>query len=459
MANSVRFIYIAVDRFTRIANKIGRAVGHIGTAATKATKSFTRFNVMAGKAASSVLKFTAGLAKSALKAAAWATGIGVAVGYVLNKFVNAASDAEETASKFNVVFSDVSKQANEVAVNLAKNYGLSSGKSKQLLSDTGDLLTGFGFTGKSALDLSKKVQELAVDLASFTNFSGGAEGASAALTKALLGERESVKSLGISILEEDVKRQVQILSAQGMRFETERQAKAYATLIIAQRQSKNAIGDYARTADGLANKKRLLSQRIKDLVVNIGQKLIPIWSALANVAIKVVERLTARVGGLGNALGEKFAAKIAQLEPVILRLTDSFMNWVDSIKPSDIDSFVQSLQALADVATIIANAFGSAFGFVKDLGTELGNLGGAISTGNFKDITRGLLGGDVSNFLFGGGEKNVNERGKNITAGGKSQTDVNINMRAPAGAVESVKSKTSGKVSGLNVGLNMAEAL
>ena len=98
------------------------------------------------------------------------------------------------------------KKAEDTAKTFRQSFGLSRKAAKQLLGDTGDLLVGFGFTEDAALDLSKKVNELAVDLASFTNFSGGAEGASLALTKALLGERESIKSLGIAITEADLKK-------------------------------------------------------------------------------------------------------------------------------------------------------------------------------------------------------------------------------------------------------------
>lgn len=203
--------------------------------------------------------------------------------------VKAASDAEETESKFGTVFAGISSKADVTAKNLATNFGLSSVKAKQLLGDTGDLLTGFGFAQDKALDLSKGVQELAVDLASFTNFSGGAEGASQALTKALLGERESIKSLGISILEEDVKRRVALLTAKGMTFETERQAKAFATLQLAQEQSKNAIGDFARTNQGFANRMRILTNRIQDVAVSFGKILLPPALKVLNVVVEIVE--------------------------------------------------------------------------------------------------------------------------------------------------------------------------
>jgi len=197
--------------------------------------------------------------------------------------ITAASDAEETRNKFSVVFRDVADEAAAAAESLSDNFGLSSKAAQTLLSDTGDLLTGFGFTGESALDLSTQVNELAVDLASFTNFSGGAEGASQALTKALLGERESVKALGISILDADVKAKVLENTQQGLTFETERQAKAYATLQIAQEQSQNAIGDFARSSEYFANQQRIAAAAVDDLKVALGESLLPIATESVSV--------------------------------------------------------------------------------------------------------------------------------------------------------------------------------
>lgn len=227
--------------------------------------------------------------------------------------VKLASDFEETESKFSVVFSSISSDAAKSAKVLRDNFGLSSLAAKQLLSDTGDLLTGFGFTQESALDLSTQVNKLAVDLASFTNFSGGAEGASAALTKALLGERESIKSLGISILDTDVKARVLLNTQRGLRFESVRQAKAVATLQLAQEQSKNAIGDFARTSQGFANQLRITQARLSDMAVAFGKILLPPALKVVKVFKTMIERFSALspetkktiliIGGLVAALG------------------------------------------------------------------------------------------------------------------------------------------------------------
>ena len=188
--------------------------------------------------------------------------------------VKLASDFEETQSKFNTVFKDIREEANTTAKNLADNFGLSSRAALQLLSDTGDLLTGFGFTQQEALALSKQVNELAVDLASFTNFSGGAEGASLALTKALLGERESIKQLGIAITEADLK---SFALEQGLVFkELTRVQKATLTYQLALRQSKNAVGDFQRTSEGFANQMRELKGELEDVAIQLGVELLPV---------------------------------------------------------------------------------------------------------------------------------------------------------------------------------------
>jgi len=220
-----------------------------------------------------------------------------AIGMFGKELISVASDAEETRNKFNVTFKDVSTSAAETAANLASSFGLSRTAAQSLLADTGDLLSGFGFTGEAALDMSTQVNELAVDLASFTNFSGGAEGASAALTKALLGEREGIKSLGISISEADI---AQLAEDKGIVGELDRQTKAQLTLELAVRQSGNAVGDFARSQDSFANQSRIATAKIEDLKVSLGSNLLPV----ANIAVKSFNELADSALVAADKLGE-----------------------------------------------------------------------------------------------------------------------------------------------------------
>jgi len=218
---------------------------------------------------------------------------GVAIVAALAMITKKASDAQETYSKFGTVFKDSSAEAEQATEELTKRYGLSTLAAKDMLSATGDLLTGLGMQGKVALSLSRRTQKLSVDLASFTNFQGGAKGASEALTKAMLGERESVKALGIVITEEMVKEELLKKGKEELTGMALLQAKAEATLAIAISQSKNAIGDYDRTSGSLANVTRRLVARLEDLWVIIGSKLIPIATKYAGKITDIIERTKA----------------------------------------------------------------------------------------------------------------------------------------------------------------------
>ena len=228
--------------------------------------------------------------------------------------VKMASDFEETDSKFKTVFSSIEEQAESTAQTFRESFGLSALSAKELLSSTGDLLVGFGFTEESALNLSTQVNELAVDLASFTNFSGGAKGASEALTKALLGERESIKSLGIAITETDLKK---FAADQGLVWkELDRVAKANITFQLATKQSSKAIGDFERTQGSLANQTRQLQENLKDLGVEFGTILIP----LAQELVSALREMSAFMMGLSDETKEnivKFAKWAAVIGPIV----------------------------------------------------------------------------------------------------------------------------------------------
>ena len=99
--------------------------------------------------------------------------------------------------------------------------------------------------------MSDTVTKLAVDLASFSNYSGGASGASRALTSALLGETEAAKALGIVIRQDDVQTRLAAKGLKDLTGESKLQAEAQARLEIAISQSRNAIGDYERTSDSV----------------------------------------------------------------------------------------------------------------------------------------------------------------------------------------------------------------
>ena len=296
LAHEVNVVQSAMQGQRVRVNSAGRAIDDYGRFVSNATMSLKD---MGGAMQSVGMRMSFGITLP-LTAAAAAS-------------VKLASDAEETGSKLNAVFSDMTQEANAAADSLARDFLMSNTEAKRLLGGTADLLTGFGFTQEAALGMSLQVQELAADLASFQNLEGGAAQASEALTKAMLGEREMAKMLGVAITEEGVQQEIAMLKAKGHTFATEQEAKAFATLQIALRQSKNAVGDLERTKNSFANQTRALAADLSGLATTIGQDLMPIartllgWARDAVAVFKAVPKplrvLLEVVAGLTAAMG------------------------------------------------------------------------------------------------------------------------------------------------------------
>lgn len=212
------------------------------------------------------------------------------VGKFYSDAIKTFSDLEEATNKFNVVFRGLGDKTSKVLSQLRRDFGQSELSAKQMLSGTGDILTGFGFAPEDALDLSEGVAKLGADLASFSNYAGGAKGASEALTKALLGETEQAKMLGIVIRQdsEEYKSLINQAMTTGVtvdalgktfRVSSEQQAKAVAALALAYKQSPNAIGDFLRSQDSIANQTQILKNNLDELYSVVGRELSGSYAA------------------------------------------------------------------------------------------------------------------------------------------------------------------------------------
>lgn len=199
------------------------------------------------------------------------------LGFALSSIL-AFRDMEEATSKFDVTFRNVAKSANKVADELINTYGISTQSAKSMLSSTGDLLIGFGFSSKAALNLAEKTAKLGIDLASFNNYAGGAEGAAEALTKGLLGETESLKSLGIVIRQDSDEYRNMVAKMKQTKGVTEQQAQAMAVLELATRQSTNAIGDFLRPGMTLAQQQAIFAHNFREMQTAAGKFLVELFN-------------------------------------------------------------------------------------------------------------------------------------------------------------------------------------
>jgi len=186
-----------------------------------------------------------------------------------------ASDFEVASRKFAGAFKGAEKEASDSVENLSDNFGMASSQATALLAFTGDLLKGFGASSKEALDLATNTNEVAAALAAYNGVP--VKQASEAVTKALLGERESLKLLGVAIKETDIKQQLMLEGKDKLTGQALMLAKAEATLTLTMKQSKDAINEFSNNMDTAAFQTSELIADAKDLGVELGTALLPIF--------------------------------------------------------------------------------------------------------------------------------------------------------------------------------------
>lgn len=230
------------------------------------------------------------LGKRFLPASLAISGIGVAS-------IKTASDVDEMMSKFNAVFTDLSGDALKWADDYARAIGRSKYEIREAISNQADLFIGMGFTNKKSLELSQTLTELAYNVASFNNVSDSH--ALDSVTKAMLGETEAAKSLGM-VLTENIMMQSEYVKASGKKWSAMNlQERAYAYLYEMQRQSTNAIreengvmGDARITAESFTNQLRAMKGNFYDLSVAIGNAILPKVEPLVRLFNKFLTVLT-----------------------------------------------------------------------------------------------------------------------------------------------------------------------
>lgn len=315
------------------------------------------------------------------------------VGVFAKSSIDAAIAAEEIQSKFNTVFTAVQDDADLTAKNLAKNYGLATSEAQNLLSATGDLLTGFGFSDDAALGLSNQVQELSVDLASFNNLQGGAKQASDIITKALLGERDALTTLGVKVMESDLQAKLAAEGKDKLTGSALLAAKAEATFALILEQTGKAQGDFARTSDSVANRQRVLGAAFEDLKVEIGNKLLPVWEGI----LTVLQNVLPIVGDVVEQVANFLTPVISEVSNVVRGFfgflssgsddLDEFSAAVGGLIPpwvlnvvSIISDRIQKFGAfLGDAFAMIQESVAEAWPVIEPIFTRIGDAIGGIA--------------------------------------------------------------------------------
>jgi hypothetical protein len=214
-----------------------------------------------------------------------AFAVGGAIAAALGaKAVQGATDLNETVSKVGVIFGE---QAGEIE-RFAATADKSLGQSKQSAMDAAATFATFGQSaGLGGQDLSRfstDLVKLTSDMASFGNTTP--EEAIEAVGSALRGEAEPIRKYGVLLDDATLRQEAMRLGL----VKTTKEAltpsqKVLAAQAAIMKQTSNAQGDFARTADGAANKQRILAAETANASAAAGNALLPAWQKTLNVLV------------------------------------------------------------------------------------------------------------------------------------------------------------------------------
>jgi hypothetical protein len=220
--------------------------------------------------------------------------------------IKAASNAQETMSKFSVVFGEQTRAMKAWGDNFAASIGRSKFEIAGFLASFQDLLVPMGVTATAAGDMSKTLSTLAIDLASFNNLSDA--DVVRDLQAALTGSGEVMKKYGVIVSEAAVKQQLLNMGLDPKHATEAEKAQARLNIILA--GTTAAQGDAARTAGGFANQMKALQAKLSDAAVEIGNALLPMATELitqmngaASAAANWISQNSGLVSGLGITVG------------------------------------------------------------------------------------------------------------------------------------------------------------
>ncbi len=279
--------------------------GSIGLKNTKANKAIDQTVGKAEKAGAGIT--------NAFKKAAVAIG-GIFAAKKLFDFgsatVQAASDVEEMENKFNVVFSGMQDTVNEWANNYADSIGRNRNQIKGYLADNQNMFVGMGMTREAGANLSEQLVAMAIDLASFNNLNE--DDAVNAMSKAVMGESEAAKALGVVLNENTLAMAQEALGYKG-KFqnltEAEKMQVRYQAIVM---QSTDAVGDAERSLDSYKGQQIMLNAAIENVKESLGKLLMPLFKfgvAIAGDGVAKIQGFVDKMSESGITL-DGFVEKI-----------------------------------------------------------------------------------------------------------------------------------------------------
>jgi len=275
------------------------------------------------------------------------------------KLMGMAAKLQQMDAKATTVFGDQKGLVESWAKTNAAAMGLTSREAVGLSASFADLLIPMGFTRKAAAEMSTKVVGLSGALAQWTGGQYDASQVADILSKAMLGERDGLKALGISISEADVSARLLKNGTNELTGAALEQAKALATQQLIFEKSTDAQAAYAAGGDTLLGKQALLGAKFSEVTESIVAGLTP---ALTDIMAFVMD---VAVPAAEDFIG-KLRAWVDQNQPLINQIKGAL---VDSL-----NTLIEKVSAVVTFIVSVATAITSNKSAMESLGTIFGTI-------------------------------------------------------------------------------------
>lgn len=264
------------------------------------TKGAVREIDKIGKAAQKLDKDSSKLDRFSRRAGAVGAGLlgaSVLAGSAFFKMAQGASDLNEEVSKTGQVFGRSGKDVLDWSDDLASAFGLSKREALAATGAFGNMFRTTGLGERAAAKMSKRMTELAADMASFNN--QDPTEMLDRLRSGLAGEAEPLRRFGVLLSEARVKSEAYATGIAEVGAELTEAQKVQARYSLILKDTKLQQGDFARTADGAANKQRIFRAEMQNLTDNVGKAFLP---ALTK-GVSVLGDMAGALNGVDEASG------------------------------------------------------------------------------------------------------------------------------------------------------------
>lgn len=213
--------------------------------------------------------------------------VGQVTGYI-GRLFTAGTAGDFFLEKTRTVFGEAEVVVQASAQAQAHELGLTQKAYIDLATAAGDLLIPMGFLQKDAAQLSTRITEQAGVLSEWQGGLVSAEQAHQIITKALLGERDALNTLGLDIKDSLIQDELKRKGLNDLTGESRRQAEALVTLDLITQQSAQANENYEKNTDSLVRTKARLRARIGEISDNLAKALVPAFGFVLRVGEKVL---------------------------------------------------------------------------------------------------------------------------------------------------------------------------